>query len=427
MNIPRSKKALLLMLALAFILACSRFAAPTPQPAATLDALYTAAAQTLGAMSTQGAVTLTAQQQATGTLFIPTSSVTPFSTLTPVPPLQTIIPCDAASFITDVTYPDGSIVSRGSSFTKTWRIKNIGACAWTTSYALVFVSGEKFGAPNAVSLPASIGPGQTVDLSVNMTAPNNDGSYQGNWKLRNPSGTLFGVGSGGNVNIYVDVNVTGYTVTAYDFIAGYCDAAWENDSRSLPCPGTEGDNDGFVRVLTAPKIENGSVQEKALLTYPQKSNRGFIMGTYPGLNVQNGDRFQASISCQYKANDCDAIFRLSYQVGKGAAKTLGQWREVYEGQHYSVNIDVSSLSGQKVKFILTVLTNGSSHEDFALWIAPRITRQSSQPPTATFTSTIPVNTSTPTVTSTPTATGTPTSTPTATGTPTETATATPTP
>jgi len=363
MLITSSKKILLLMGALTFIMACGPFAAATPQPAETLNALYTAAAQTLQVMSTQGAGTLPAQPLATGTLFIPTSSATPFSTFTAVPPLQTVIPCDAASFVSDVTYPDGSNVSLGGTFTKIWRVKNTGTCPWTTSYALVFVGGEKFNAPTAVSMPTSVGPGQTVDLPINLIAPNNTGRYRGDWKLRNASGVLFGVGTSASSNIYVDVNVTGYTVTAYDFIAGYCDAAWENDSRGLPCPGVEGDNNGFVQVLNSPQMENGKTQGKALLTYPQKSTTGWISGRYPGFDIQSGDHFQALINCMYEANDCDAIFRLSYQIGNGAVKTLAQWHEIYEGQFYTINMDLTPLSGQKVKFILTVFTNGNSHED----------------------------------------------------------------
>jgi hypothetical protein len=122
------------------------------------------------------------------------------------------------------------------------------------------------------------------------------------------------------------------------------------------------------------------------------------------------------------------IFRLQYQRGNNPVRTLGQWREVYEGQSYPISIDLSTLHGENVKFILSVLANGSSHEDYALWINPRITRQSSQPATAISTNppattVIPPTataTSTPTQTATFTATASPTDTPTATPTATET-------
>jgi len=280
-----------------------------------------------------------------------------------------------------VTYPDGSTVARGGTFTKIWRVKNTGTCTWNTSYAIVYASGEKFGASNAVALPGSTGPGQTVDIPVNLTAPNNTGNYTGYWKLRNASGVLFGVGNG-DASIYVDVKVTGYTVTGYDLLAGYCDATWRNTSQDLPCPGAQGDDRGFVQKLNSPKLEDGKSKGDALLTYPEKGSNGVISGKYPGFIIQSGDRFQTSISCLEEANDCDLVFRVQYQIGNGDIKTLGQWHEVYEGQSYPLNIDLSFLNGEKVKFILSVLANGTSHEDFAVWVAPRITRQSSQPPTS---------------------------------------------
>jgi Ig-like domain-containing protein len=412
MHISRFRKITFLMVALASILACSRFASPTPQPAATLNALYTSAAQTLEAMSTQGATTLTVGPSPTTTLSIATSSPIVFSTFTPVPPLQPVTRCDAASFESDVTYPDGATVSRGSTFTKIWRLKNIGTCTWSNSYAIVFVSGEKLGAPDAVSLSGSVGPGQTIDIPVNLTAPNAEGRYRGDWKLRNSSGVVFGLGASGNSNFYVDVNVSGFIVTGYDFVASFCEATWKTDSKNLPCPGTEGDDRGFVLMFDAPKMEDGNTRGPGLITYPEKSNTGFIKGQYPPLDVRSGDRFEALIGCAYKANDCNLIFRLEYQIGNGNIRSLGQWQEVYEGRYYPVSIDLSPLSGERVKFILTIFSNGSSHEDFALWVAPRITSHSSQAPTATSTSTLQ-----PTATPTATQTGTATATTTATATP----------
>lgn len=421
------KKGFLLAIALATILACGPFSTSSPQPAETLNALYTSAAETLGAMSTQAANTVTPGQTVTVTLSIPTSSVTPFSTFTNVPPIQ-ITKCDAAAFVTDVTFPDGAVVGRGSAFTKIWRFKNVGTCTWTKSYAIVYVSGEKFGASNSVPMPVQVAPGQTVDIPLNLTAPGSDGRYRGNWKLQNASGVLFGVGTNSESNFYVDVTVSGYTLAVYDFFANYCDAVWRSETKNLGCPGTEGDSRGFVRALNSPKMEDGVSRGDALLTYPNKSGTGFITGKFPNFNVKNGDRFQALIGCQRGATDCNVIFRLQYQIGNGDVKTLAQWQEVYEGLYYPVSVDLSALRGEKVKFILTVLANGTSHDDFAMWVNPRITRQSSDPATSTFTPTPSQTltvTPTSTVTSTPSETPTATVTPTATETPTETPTATP--
>jgi len=412
------KKPIFLALVLSVVLACNSLVPGTPQPAATLNALYTSAAETLNAMSTQGSVSLTTQPTSTGTLTIPTSSPIVLQTFTAVSPIQPTIKCDAAAFVTDVTYPDGSNVGSGVSFSKIWRIKNVGTCTWTTSYSLVYVEGEKFGAKNSVSMPGNVSPGQNIDIPVEMIAPTESGHYKGFWKIRNAAGALFGVGNSGDASVYIDVNVSGYTILGYDFIENYCDADWKNDSQNLPCPGTNDDTKGFALVINSPKMEDGNTPKKGLLTHPQMTKNGLITGQFPGFTIQAGDRFQARINCLYSANDCDVIFKLQYRIGNGAVQTLGQWHEIYEGEYYPVNVDLSALSGQKVKFILTVLANGSAHEDYALWIGPRISRLSSQPPTATPTATRrPKKTATVTSTPTVTATATPTSTETPTATP----------
>ena len=413
MMYPRFRKLSLVILVLLPMLACQTLSAGTPQAAETLNALYTSAAQTLYALSTDAVITQTSQPLATTTLSVSSASPGPSSTSTNTPASLPVTRCDAASFVTDVTIADGAIIGRGSQFTKIWRLKNVGTCTWTTSYAIVFVNGERFEAPTAISMPTTVAPGQTVDIAINLTAPTLDGHYRGNWKLRNASGVLFGIGTTAESNFYVDVNVSGYTLSALDFVVEACNAAWRNETRSLPCPGTEGDDRGFVRILNSPRMEDGTSRGPGLLTYPNRSGSGLITAKFDNFNVRTGDRFQALIGCEFQATDCNVVFRLQYQIGNGDIRTLGEWREVYEGQFFPVNVDLRSLNGERVKFILTVLANGTSHDDFALWVNPRITRQSAQPASATPTATTTAS-STPTFTPTFTPTLTPTATPTST-------------
>jgi hypothetical protein len=371
----------------------------TPDTVATLNGLYTAAAQT----STASAAS------ATPGLPPPTSTPPGFTTPTPLNTLPAVIRCDAAAFVKDVTIADGTILGSSAGFTKTWRLQNAGTCTWTTSYKLVFISGHPMNGPASVALPHNVNPGQTVDVSVNLTSPGEDGHYRGYWKLRNASNTLFGIGANADTAFWVDINVKGPTFTAYDFVAHYCSADWENNNTLLPCPGIEDDDQGYAIKLNAPKMENGVQSDTpGLLTYPKSSNNGFITGTYPSFQVKSGDRFRALINCRYNADDCNVTFRLDYKSG-GQVKTLGTWQEIYEGKYYTVDLDLSSLAGQTVKFILVVTANGNPNDDKALWIAPRIVRHGSAPPaTATFT---PSMTATFTPTATFTATPTPTATP----------------
>jgi hypothetical protein len=392
--------------------ACNFPSANQPDPAATLNALYTQSAQTLEAMATQAALTSTPSGYVSPTPF-PTSTFVPgFNTPTSIPPYQTSTPvtrCEWADFVADVTYPDGSVIGRNEPFTKVWRLKNIGTCSWTTNYAIVFVNGDAMSAPVAVALIGTVNPGQTVDIPVNLISPGKDGRYKGFFKLRNAAGVLFGVGNDAKTAFWVDVKVSGESFTAYDFAANYCDADWNNGAAYLPCPGLEGDAQGYAIWLDSVKLENGDPSGNAgIITVPRDANNGYIQGIFPPIKIQDGDRFRSIINCRYNSAGCNVIFRLDYQIGDGELKKIGQWNEAYEGQWYSLDIDLSALKGQNVKFILTVFANGSSFKDFAIWIAPQILRPGTPPPPPTFT---PTFTPTATATATATATSTPTATP----------------
>jgi len=87
-------------------------------------------------------------------------------------------------------------------------LKNIGTCAWNTSYALVFDSGEAMGGAGNSALAGSTAPGATVDVSVNLQAPSKDGSYRGFWGITNASGARIPVSGGSNgKSFYVDIKV----------------------------------------------------------------------------------------------------------------------------------------------------------------------------------------------------------------------------
>lgn len=339
------------------------------------------------------------------------------ATKTPAPITPTVPPsaCDKVQFVADVNIPDGTVMQPGAQFTKTWRLKNVGTCAWTTSYQLVFFSGEKMNGPSSAAFPKSVAVGETVDISVNLTAPSAAGSYRGYWMFKNASGALFGLGAQGNKPWWVDIKVSGATVTpggptitpsatpttgaatatpianaVYDFAANACNGQWFSGAGQLPCPGAEGDAKGFVLKVTNPKLETGSTDSRAtLLTFPQNIQNGYIQGFYPAFKVQSGDRFRATIGCENEATNCYVAFRLDYQTGADPIKTYwGPFLERYEGQVYNVDVDLTPLAGKDVKFILTVLSAGTATGDRALWIGPHIYRPTTSAtvtPTATNT------------------------------------------
>jgi len=116
---------------------------------------------------------------------------------------------DVLIFVEDVTIPDGSIFEPGETFTKTWRVQNGGENTWTTGYALLFHEGERMGGLYEVHLEDEVLPNETVDLSVELTAPEEQGTYTGNWIMRNPDGVLMGTGPENDQPFFVMIEVIG--------------------------------------------------------------------------------------------------------------------------------------------------------------------------------------------------------------------------
>jgi len=156
-------------------------------------------------IQTAAALTVQAEITAAAKAVTATSTTAPFPTLpgatatTAVQPSATST-CDVAQFVQDVTIPDDTIIEPNAEFTKTWRLRNVGTCSWTPSYAVVFFSGESMGGPATQALTGNVNPGQTVDLSVDLKAPASNGTYTGNWRLRNANGVAF-------TNFYVRIKV----------------------------------------------------------------------------------------------------------------------------------------------------------------------------------------------------------------------------
>ena len=168
--------------------------------------------------------------QQTSTTTTPAQTVTPSPAVkltqapsTPLPsPVKTNTPagitqatppqvlCDqaAAGNPIDITIPDDSLIAPGQSFIKTWKLVNSGSCTWTTSYSARFFYGDRMGAPETVPLQETVLPSQSVEISIEMVAPLVTGTYQGNWKLSNPNGGLFGIGPNGDSPFWVRIIVS---------------------------------------------------------------------------------------------------------------------------------------------------------------------------------------------------------------------------
>ena len=158
-------------------------------------------------------LTLTAFMAATNT---PAATVTPLATFTvgatstggavigTTPVVGATSSCYGLAFVSDVTIPDNTPVTAGQAFTKTWKVRNAGSCAWDAGFKFAFTGGEQMGGAT-FTLPSSVAAGAVFDISVPMTAPNKSGTLRGNWRMSTAAGQFFGD------EVYVQVVVGGGT------------------------------------------------------------------------------------------------------------------------------------------------------------------------------------------------------------------------
>jgi len=196
----------LLSLLTLIIFACSL---PSNPQKTDPNIVFTAAAQTASVQLTE-AVSKTVTQPP------PSTQPTLLPSFTPAPTTESN--CDKAKFVKDVTVPDGTVFSPGESFTKTWRVKNIGTCTWTTGYTLIFNGGSQMGGVSPTLLTGNVSPGETIDISVNLAAPATTGDYLGNWQIQNDSGELFA-----KIYVLIQVGTPCFAVTSVNLsVSGSC-------------------------------------------------------------------------------------------------------------------------------------------------------------------------------------------------------------
>ncbi|MEA3351079.1 MAG: NBR1-Ig-like domain-containing protein [Chloroflexota bacterium] len=339
----------------------------------------------------------------TGEIFkSPTPTLTP--SITPIPSAtsrfaasksgsgagsEAVEGCNQAKYIDNVIPGERAIIPPGAKFTSTWRIMNVGDCVWTTGYSLVFSSGDFSGDVESVPLPKDVLPGETVNISVDFTAPTTGGHYQSHWVFHDSAGYWFGLGEKGSGFITADIIVAEpEEYYPYDFALDYCDAIWEghviekdengdevDTAVEIECPGGGSSSDGSVILMAYPKIELRNENQLTLQVHPYAAKNGWIEGTYPEYEVLAGDHFLTWVGCMQDTPKCSLVFQLNYEDEAGKVHNLGEWFEHFDGKVTVIDYDLSSLVGQKVNFILKTIGNTHNHDAAqGFWFVPRIDR-----------------------------------------------------
>jgi hypothetical protein len=187
-----------IMLIAVLITACGSSTPPPGEATPDVAAVRTSAASTVVSQFTltAAAFTPTASQ--------PTETSVPGETSTATaPPLAqvtnaegtTVALCDSLSIdaeTVDVNIPDGTSMSPGQDFIKTWRVKNNGSCPWGAGYELVYAGYSDDMSGQFQPLTEVVQPGQEIEVSVQFQAPDAAGEYLSAWQMSNPAGVTFG-------------------------------------------------------------------------------------------------------------------------------------------------------------------------------------------------------------------------------------------
>jgi hypothetical protein len=171
-------------------------------PTAGVEAIFTAAYQTFDAQQATELAMTPPTDIPSPTLFptLPAPSPAAASGFTTATLASGGAGCNNATYVSDVSIPDDTLINPGASFDKTWELLNSGTCQWSTSYKLAFSSGDQMSGQDT-SITVAVPSGSVVDITVPMAAPKDSGTYKGNWQMQNDQGQSFG-----NI-IYVQIKV----------------------------------------------------------------------------------------------------------------------------------------------------------------------------------------------------------------------------
>lgn len=207
----RKTKLLTWLIALGLVLACvPSFTAPSI-PTSVPGAVNTFIVQTANAAATRTAAAMPTSSPT------PTLTPTPVNTDTPTPtetptvifilssPTSIVIPTftlvsgggggggggggsssdNYACRVQSQSPANGTVFNPRTDFDAVWRVKNIGQRAWDRhSVDYTYLSGDKFHKVSGYDLSTTVKVGEIINLTVDMRAPKDPGTYKTRWTMR---------------------------------------------------------------------------------------------------------------------------------------------------------------------------------------------------------------------------------------------------
>lgn len=283
--------------------ACSGGGA-TPAPVSSTAEAETVTATTSVSVTDAPVATDTAGTPATAIVAVTNTPATP---LTATPTVGTPIPTNppdctnSALFVTDVTIPDNTNMVGGTTFTKTWRISNNGTCVWGPTYTLNHYSDERMGAPDSVPLGLTF-PGQTLDISVDLVAPNTTGTYRGNFVIENPQGLIMKVADDSRLWVIINVTSTSaptiaVSATPFGFTATPAGSVTPTPTGPTPTQGASSFSSSSITAACAFTTDRSKLTEVITALNAYRAQKGLPAYTVNAKLAEAAQRHANDIAC----------------------------------------------------------------------------------------------------------------------------------
>ena len=177
------------------------------------------------------------------------------------------------------------------------------------------------------------------------------------------------------------------TAFGYDFVKNAHLAEWRSGAGQLKWPMVAGDTRGAA-FLGHSALEDGKTYVNALATYPRQASGGSIQGRFGEvyskyretrigeIEMPANAKFTAMVGFKEGATATDGVaVAFGYVDPSGSVIILKRLNVYYDGVLDVVEVDLGSIAGEEVYFILRVEASGSYEQDWLVWVDPKVIQE----------------------------------------------------
>ena len=274
---------------------------------------------------------------------------------------------DRFTYVSDMTIPDGMIITPYTNFTKSWYITNSGDCTWNSNYKLVYNSGAEVGKSKSFSILEPqhfIQPGESVIVSADLVAPYNlNNTFTTYWALESDRGEIFGAGDAKNVFLSSSFTIADSFNVAQNFNSLTC----SDDTGYITCGASSLSNGrGVVYYDDTPTLESGRSGNPAIVAAPPiGKDNSTVRFEFGPLRFPRGSWFYTNFCCRPQTPHCDVTVKL-YTKEPGydwiLREEMREWNDGFMNE-WKFTIDDIGIFDQDYFYAIEVTSNGGATEE----------------------------------------------------------------